>query len=125
VVTSLARTRANRRNALFSSGPKTSTGKARSSKNGRRHGLLSAEVVLPDESSAEFEALRRGLIGSLGPVGQLEQAFAERVVVCSWRLHRLGRIESGLFIDLHYEELAGRARRDASRCVTDGVQPSP
>lgn len=37
--TSEARTRANRRNAALSTGPKTAAGKARSAQNARRHGL--------------------------------------------------------------------------------------
>src|SRR3954462_3979198 len=54
---------ANRRNALKSSGPKTSTGKRRASANSYRHGLsLQAE---DGQSSDEIEALAQRMIGGV------------------------------------------------------------
>jgi hypothetical protein len=114
-----ARARANQRNAQHSTGPRTPKGKARASKNARQHGLLSRDVVLPDESVADFEAFRLGLLGALMPVGKLEGMLAERVVGCAWRLHRLGLIEAGLFVHRHHEEHAAIARHDAGACVRD------
>ena len=41
--------RANRENAKKSTGPRTAEGKARSSKNGIKHGLLARDAVMADE----------------------------------------------------------------------------
>lgn len=70
-MTSGARQEANRANALASSGPKTSAGKAISSRNARRHGLnvpalndpafageiaaLAREIAGPDADARRFE----------------------------------------------------------------------
>ena len=53
-MTSLAKIESNRQNALRSTGPRTSEGKAASSKNALRHGLLSKQVTLPDEDPDAF-----------------------------------------------------------------------
>ena len=45
---------ANRKNAKKSTGPKTAKGKARSSRNALKHGLLSRQVVLADEDGEAF-----------------------------------------------------------------------
>ena len=47
-MTSLRQIESNRRNAQRSTGPKTQSGKARSSQNAVRHGLT-AETALPDQ----------------------------------------------------------------------------
>lgn len=87
---------ANRRNAELSTGPKTASGKAASSKNALRHGLLSRQVVLPDEDPAEFEEFQRRLIADLRPIGELETVFAERIMLGAWRLRRVVRLEAAV-----------------------------
>ena len=47
--------RANRKNAKKSTGPNTPEGKARSSKNALKHGLLARDAVLPGEDPADFD----------------------------------------------------------------------
>jgi hypothetical protein len=46
--------------ARRSGGPRTLAGKQRSRDNARKHGLLSAVAVLPNESREDYEALREG-----------------------------------------------------------------
>jgi hypothetical protein len=53
-MTSPKQIEANRENALKSTGPKTSEGKAVVSLNAVKHGLLSAKVFLPNEDEAAF-----------------------------------------------------------------------
>lgn len=48
---------ANRRNGRLSNGRKTPEGKAASAKNAIKHGLLSREVLLPDEDAGAFAQL--------------------------------------------------------------------
>lgn len=88
-----AKIRANRRNAALSTGPRTPEGKRIARWNATRHGLLSAAVVLPDESEADFRALRDHLRADLQPVGAVEELLCDRLVSLAWRLRRLGRVE--------------------------------
>jgi hypothetical protein len=55
-----ARARANRSNALLSTGPRTDSGKQRSSLNALRHGLTAACAVLQSEDRAAYDAHCRG-----------------------------------------------------------------
>lgn len=87
---------ANRRNAELSTGPKTASGKAVASKNALTHGVLSRQVVLPDEDPAEFEEFQRRLMDDLKPTGELETVFAERIMVGAWRLRRVVRLEAAV-----------------------------
>lgn len=95
-VTSSRKRAANRRNAERSTGPKTAFGKAVASKNALKHGLLSRQVVLPDEDPAEFEDFRRRLMDDLKPTGELETVFAERIMLGAWRLRRVVRLEAAV-----------------------------
>lgn len=95
-VTSSRKRAANRRNAGLSTGPKTASGKAVASKNALKHGLLSRQVVLPDEDPAEFEDFRRRLMDDLKPTGELETVFAERIMLGAWRLRRVVRLEAAV-----------------------------
>jgi hypothetical protein len=64
-MTSPKQLEANRTNAKHSSGPKSTNGKARSSRNALKHGLVSSEIVIWDEDADQFELLRAGLESSL------------------------------------------------------------
>ncbi len=93
-LTTMAQTEANRANARRSTGPKSAEGRATVSKNATKHGLLSRDVVLADEDSAEFDAFERAMRRALAPVGAVESAFAARVIAAAWRLRRVERIET-------------------------------
>lgn len=88
-----AKRSANLRNAARSTGPRTQAGKAISSANARKHGLLSRRALLSDESASEFAAFRSRLLAALRPDGELEVVAADRVVTGAWRLRRLVRVE--------------------------------
>ena len=93
---------ANQRNAELSKGPKTSEGKAVSSKNARKHGLLSVDLVLPDEDASEFVEFVLELDQELHPQGALEKSVVERIVGLLWRLRRAGKLENAI---LYWEQL--------------------
>lgn len=88
---------ANRRNARRSTGPKTPTGKARSSRNALKHGLLAKDVVLADgplaESLADFHDLLADFHRQLKPQGPVQKTIVERLAVSYWRLLRAQRYE--------------------------------
>lgn len=60
---------ANTRNTEKSMGPRTSAGKAISSRNAIKHGLLSRDVLAPNEDAGAFEAPEMALLKSCRPTG--------------------------------------------------------
>jgi len=112
-MTSDKQARANRRNALKSTGPKTPEGKVAVHHNATKHGLLSQEVLLPGEDEAALEELGERLRAELQPVGEFEGLLVDRIIAVHWRLRCLGRVETGIFAWELYEELAERARQEA------------
>jgi hypothetical protein len=88
---------ANRANARHSTGPKTSEGKAAVRLNAVRHGLLTRDVVLPEEDADAFEELFNQVRANLSPAGPIEEFLADRVVNTIWRLRRSERAETALF----------------------------
>src|SRR5579862_1182911 len=81
--------RANRKNALRSTGPKTTQGKRNSSRNAIKHGILAREVVITagegKESAEDFSAVLQGLQEHYKPVGILESTLVEKIATCWWR----------------------------------------
>ena len=76
-------------------GPRSSAGKAISSRNAVRHGVLAAIPVVPGlERQEDWEAHRAGVLASLSPEGHIESVLAERVALQLWRLHRVARYEA-------------------------------
>src|SRR4051812_15689636 len=76
--------RANRLNASKSTGPRTSEGKARSSRNATSHGLYCAALVLPGESHELFYDLRQSYIAALKPQNLVELLIVDRLVAAAW-----------------------------------------
>jgi hypothetical protein len=74
-------------------GPKTAAGKARVGLNAFTHGLSSARLVVPGESTTEWEMYRQAIVDALGPAGPVELALAERVATVLWRLRRVTAYE--------------------------------
>jgi len=90
---------ANRKNALQSTGPKTSNGKAVAKMNPVKHGILARHVVLQgqhhDEQVEEFRQLHQHYWQYLAPVGPVEEMLVERIVTTYWRLQRVLIAERG------------------------------
>jgi hypothetical protein len=78
---------ANRRNAQESTGPKTSAGKAMSSFNSTRHGLLSKKLpAIYGQGKRQYSRLLASLHRDLEPVGTLEEILVEKIAQEYWRL---------------------------------------
>jgi len=118
-MTALTRIEANRQNARMSTGPRTLEGKAVSSQNAATHGLLSREAVLPGEDRDAFESLRKGLFTNLAPVGHLEVVLVERIALSAWRLNRLTRVETSVFLEALTANEEDDARQKAKDYVLD------
>ena len=116
-----ARSRANRQNARLSTGPRTDSGKQRSSLNALRHGLTAASAVLPSEDQAACDAHRRGFFGEYQPATPTETQLTQELADTAWRLNRIPALEAELFsqnptpqslisllatLGLHYQRLS-------------------
>jgi hypothetical protein len=120
-----AKIEANRRNARRSTGPITPMGKARSSKNALRHGVYSSmPVVAGLEWHEDWETHRAGILKSLAPEGTLEEALAERVALCFWRLNRVHRYETAITtVGLERISERLRPRPPAVKMSFPGLEP--
>ena len=91
-----AQRKANRQNAKKSTGPRTPEGKARSSKNALKHGLLARDAVMADEDPAEYDRQLQILEENLFPKNAIEFELVLQIADARWRLRRITRIEAGL-----------------------------
>jgi hypothetical protein len=87
----------NRENAKKSTGPRTPAGKARSSMNAVRHGVLAKRLILPGENALDFAGLRQGMREHFRPRDEVEEGLVERMVGATWRQRRAEAVELGLW----------------------------
>lgn len=123
-MTSELKTKANRRNALASTGPRTAAGKASASRNATKHGLLSSVDLVAGEDADALTTLRETLVADLAPEGELEELLAGRVVSCMWRLARAQRFEVALLTREAHEVAEGERHLDKAyplRHTVDGL----
>jgi hypothetical protein len=101
--------KANRKNALKSTGPRTEQGKEAVSQNAVKHGLCANKNVIKSESQEEYNQFRDDMISDLAPAGAMESMLAERIVSLSWRLKRAEHFQN-MVIDslMDYEMSANR-----------------
>jgi hypothetical protein len=118
-VTSERQKAANQANARHSTGPKTLEGKAVIRLNALKHGLLAREVVLPGEDADAFEDLWNRVRADLSPMGPIEELLVDRIVNAMWRLGRLARAETALFLWRVHELKADRLKRQIRSYETD------
>ena len=84
---------ASQANGKLSKGPVTPAGKAHSSKNAQKHGLLSRAVVLEGESRSRFLQLLGEFTNEFEPRTAAQRALVETMTVARWRQLRLWGIE--------------------------------
>jgi hypothetical protein len=90
------RTATNRANSRHSTGPRTDSGKQRSSLNALRHGLTATSAVLPSEDQAAYDAHRRGFFDEYKPATPTETQLAQELADTAWRLNRIPLLEAAL-----------------------------
>ena len=93
-MTTEAQILANHRNAQNSTGPRSRQGKAAVSQNAFKHGLLARQTVISSENQADFDLYRDRMLTELAPASPMESMLSERIVILSWRLKRVGRIQN-------------------------------
>ncbi len=94
---SMRKAEANRQNALKSTGPRTSRGKALSRQNAIKHGLFlksTTDFEALQEDPHEYEDLLAALWDQYQPVGRAEELEVDRIAQCWWRLQRASRYEN-------------------------------
>jgi hypothetical protein len=87
---------ANRRNSRHSTGPRTDSGKQRSSLNALRHGLTAASAVLPSEDQAAYGTHRRGFFDEYQPATPTETQLTQELADTAWRINRIPSLEAAL-----------------------------
>jgi hypothetical protein len=92
-----SRRRANRANALLSTGPRTAAGKQRSSLNALTHGLSSRSPVLATEDPAAYQRHCRQFFDEYQPATPSETHLTQQLADTAWRLNRIPFLEAELF----------------------------
>ncbi len=93
-MTSIAQTKANQKNARKSTGPKTTSGKAKSSQNALTHGIYAAIPLLPGENQDQLSQLADDITAALRPTDAVELGYVERIIIGSIRQIRLRDAEA-------------------------------
>ena len=93
IMSTEAQIEANRRNALKSTGPKTSEGKSLVRWNAMRHGIYSPVMLLPGEDKEAFDRLRQSYLELYKPSNQAEFFLVARLILAAWRLTRMAGME--------------------------------
>jgi hypothetical protein len=88
---------ANKRNALRSTGPRTSAGRASSRMNALKFGIHAHSEIIPGEDPAELEQLTADYHQSIRPQGPEEAALVNQAVRADWQLRRLSRAEADVW----------------------------
>src|SRR4051812_31898535 len=85
---------ASRANGARSHGPATNAGKARSARNGTRHGLHGGPFsLLPGEDLDEFAVLHTAVTADWRPRDAYERRWVRELVTAMWRQDRLHALE--------------------------------
>ncbi|MGD9508082.1 MAG: hypothetical protein AB7I59_02865 [Geminicoccaceae bacterium] len=91
---SAAQQAASRHNGARSHGPVTAAGKARSARNGTRHGLRGGPfALLPGEDRDELADLHAAVTSDWGPRDAYERRWVMELVTSMWRQDRLRGLE--------------------------------
>ena len=91
---------ANRENSKFSTGPRTTDGKAASSTNATTHGLSAADPVLPHEDRNQFNALLERYHSDFAPATSHQEFLVVQMAGARWKLDRAERIETAMWAAL-------------------------
>jgi hypothetical protein len=92
-----AQIEASRANGRRSQGPVTPEGKARSSQNAYRHGLLTATIVLKTEEKEAFGQYLDQHIQHFQPADDVELNLVEEMVGAAWRARRSAGMQTMVF----------------------------
>jgi hypothetical protein len=86
----------NRANSQHSTGPRTSAGKLRASRNALTHGLTGRAVLLPSEDPAAHQRHTQDFFDEYQPQGPTEKQLVQELIDTSWRINRVPALEADL-----------------------------
>jgi hypothetical protein len=86
----------NRANSAHSTGPRTESGKQRSSLNALSHGLTARTAVLPTEDPDTYQRHLQQLLDEYAPATPTETQLVHEIANTAWRLNRIPFLEAGL-----------------------------
>jgi hypothetical protein len=109
-MTSYRQIEANRRNALKSTGPKTTAGKEQSRRNAVRHGLTAETIIGLLEDAEDYRQFEAAVIADYDAQSAVERELVLRLASVLWRLRRATTMETGLF-EIQAEHLRDQQTR--------------
>jgi hypothetical protein len=91
-----------------STGPRTSEGKLASSRNSLKHGLASAQLIIPGEDPNAFDALLTALLDEHQPANPTQEILVQQMAQSYWLTQRAIRFQNQCFTpeDLDEKRLA-------------------
>jgi hypothetical protein len=106
-MTSFRQIRANRRNALTSTGPQTDAGKRRSRRNAVRHGLTAETVVVALEDIEDYQAFEAAVAVDYDARTAVQRELVLPLASLLWPMRRATAIETDL-LQIQAEILSDR-----------------
>ena len=86
----------NRTNSAPSTGPRTESGKQRSSQNALGHGLTARTAVLPTEDPEAYQRHIQQFLDEYAPANATETQLVHEIANTAWRLNRIPFLEAEL-----------------------------
>jgi hypothetical protein len=86
----------NRANSAHSTGPRTESGKQRSSQNALGHGLTARTAVLPTEDPDIYQRHIQQFLDEYKPATPTETQLVHEIANTAWRLNRIPFLEAEL-----------------------------
>jgi hypothetical protein len=119
------RSKTSAANGKKSQGPKTPEGKAISSRNAIRHGLVAKHLVLDRESAPRFAALLTEMHDQFRPRTPIESAEVDNMALCRWRQIRIWNIEKAILDEaIGRQEIASPDSTTAARAADAFIELS-
>ena len=87
---------ANKANAAFSTGPRTESGKSRSSRNALSFGLFTLNDFVRENEAEQYTKICTSLWTELTPEGTVEEIITTELMSATWRLRRCRMVEEDL-----------------------------
>jgi hypothetical protein len=99
---------ANRANALRSTGPKSQSGKKKSSGNAVKHGAYATNMLIEGEDKELYEAIKKEQRQRYSPASYIEKALVDQLVNELWNLRRITQAEQFFQADVQSDLLKVR-----------------
>src|SRR3984957_18152086 len=86
----------SRANSAYSTGPRTESGKQRSSQNALSHGLTARTALLPTEDPEAYQRHIQQFLADQQPANSIETQLVHEMADTAWRINRIPFLEAEL-----------------------------